>query len=73
MKTLDKNVWLCYHLYGKLELIEKEPAEGFSNNEKHFIKALAILYGVDEKHANYFAKKYRELLDVKDGISGVYS
>ncbi len=75
MKTLEKKVWLCYHLYRKLKLIEKEPATGFSNNEKFFIKALNILYRVDKKHADYFAKRYKTLTNTKASkiTSEIYS
>ncbi len=65
MNNLEKKTWLCYHLYRKLKSIEEEPATGFSNNEKFFIKALGILYRVDQKHADFFANKYNAIRNIK--------
>ena len=61
MKTLERKAFLCRFLYRKLDDIEKESSIGFSNSEKHFIKALVLLYKESEEHGNYFAKKYKTM------------
>jgi len=65
MKDLEQKAILCRFLYRKLEEIEKEYAFGFSNSEKYFIKYLCLLYKISEEHGDYFAKKYKILINRK--------
>ncbi len=65
MKSLEKKVILCRFLYRKLEEIENESDFGFSNSEKYFFKYLCLLYKSSKEHADYFAEKYKTLINRK--------
>ncbi len=75
MDSIEKRVWLAHYLIKKLDLIKEEPATGFSNNEKFFIKGLNILYKIDGKFADYFADQYKVITNTKASIitSKIYS
>lgn len=65
MKSLEKRAILCRFLYRKLDEIEKESSFEFSNSEKYFIKYLCLLYKSSKDHADYFANKYKTLINKK--------
>ncbi len=65
MKSLEHNTILCRFLYRKLEEIEKGSPIGFSKSERYFIKYLSLLYKSSKEHADYFAEKYKTLINRK--------
>ena len=66
MKTLQQKVaWYCRYLDDKLEIIEGEDTEIFSEAEREFLVGINALYDLNEQVAAGYSGRYLKILEEK--------